>query len=942
MAAMCGCPSMNTLAELMDGTLLPSVLSDVELHLAECALCRELFTELRLLHEGERLSRAASELLPEGTSIGRYRVHDILGSGAMGEVYAAHDPDLDRRIALKLLRDRTSGATAPEARARLLREAQALAKLHHPNVVAVHDVGTVGDAVFIAMELVDGETLSEWIRRRSPSWREIMLAFVQAGRGLQAAHSAGLVHRDFKPNNVMIGSDGRVRVTDFGLARLADASAGPPPGMAPSPSRITQSLTRTGAILGTPAYMALEQLEGRDADARSDQFAFCVALYEALYGERPFVADDLQSLAHELAEGNVRAAPRGTRVPARLREVLLRGLAKDPAARFASMEALLAALGRDPAKARHRWAGATVLVLLGTAAVVALARAPQKMVCGGAAEKLAGVWDPVRRQIVHNAFLATGKPFAEAAFATTAALLDTYATGWSAMHRDTCMATRARGEQSEEVMELRMECLDRRREDVGALIDLFARADAPVVERAVQATQSLPDLDECTHADALRQVVRPLTSAARERAKAARAQLATTEAVLRAGQYDKGQKMAEAAVSDARALGYAPLVAEALYWLGDVQQRRGDAKAAAATLLAAVASAESARDDLPRARALALLVWVSSERLSRYAEAHDYCALARAALARAGGDRVLETTIDAYEATILDNEGRYAEALALNERVLVRREQLFDANDMRIGAIYHNLGELHYQRGEYDAAIASHQRALAIFRHSFGDQHPWTALALNGLGIDLSRKGDERGAVDAWEQALRIREATLGRDHPELTQTLENLARAFISLHEPAKARALLQRLLALNEREGSNPLSQARAEDVAAELALSVGKLDEAMAHAQRELAIYERLGDAEHPEAAGALTVAGRIRLAGHAAAEAQKQVERAISILERHPADPGWLAEARFVLAQALWELGRDRARALRLAADARKHIWPTDRAAVERWLAARSAR
>jgi tetratricopeptide (TPR) repeat protein len=749
------------------------------------------------------------------------------------------------------------------------------------------------------------------------------------------------VHRDFKSDNVLVGKDGSVRVSDFGLARLANTSA-PPASITQSPASITRSLTCTGTLLGTPAYMALEQLEGRDADARSDQFAFCVALYEALYGERPFAGDDLQSLARELAAGNVRPAPRGTRVPAHLREVLLRGLAKDPAVRFPAMEALLEALERDPARARRRWAGATLFVLAAIAAIVAVARLPQKAVCGGAAEKLGGVWDPERRKIVHNAFLATGRPFAETAFTTTATLLDADALAWRAMHHDTCVATRVHGEQSEEVMELRMECLDRRREEVRALIDLFARADAPVVERAVQATQSLPGLDECTHADALRQVVRPPTSAARERVKALRAQLATTEAQLRAGRYDAGQKMAEAAVSDARALGYAPVLAEALYWLGDVQQRRGDAKTAAATLLAAATSAEAARDDLQRARALGLLVWVTAERLSRYVEAHHYCALARAALSRAGGDRVLETIIDAYEATALDNEGRYAEALALNERVLAREQQLFDANDMRIGAIYHNLGELHYQRGEYDAAIASHQHALAIFRHSFGDQHPWTALALNGLGIDLSRKGDLRGAIAAWEQALHIREATLGRDHPEVAPTLDNLAWAFIRLHDLATAQALIERALTIHKRQSPDTRPQVSTEITAAELFLFMGKLDTALAHAQHALSILDHLGEAEHPEAAEALTMMGRIRLAGHAAPEALKLLERAVSILDSHPGDPAVLARARFALGRALWDLGRDRARALRLAADAREHVWPSERAEVETWLAARAAR
>src|SRR5262245_37690244 len=206
----------------------------------------------------------------------------------MGVVYAAYDPELDRRVALKLLH---AGGSV-EARKRLLREAQAMARLAHPNVIAVHDVGTWGDEVFVAMEFVEGPTLAERVRDEEPGWREVLDLYLQAGEGLAAAHVAGIVHRDFKPQNALVGRDGRVRVLDFGLARGTgalpprEAEEGPDSGAAPG--LLVTPLTRSGSRMGTPAYMSPEQFEGLPADELSDQFSFCVALYEALYGERPF------------------------------------------------------------------------------------------------------------------------------------------------------------------------------------------------------------------------------------------------------------------------------------------------------------------------------------------------------------------------------------------------------------------------------------------------------------------------------------------------------------------------------------------------------------------------------------------------------------------------------------------------------------------------------
>jgi serine/threonine-protein kinase len=301
--------------------------------------------------------------VPASARIGRYVVLRQLGEGGMGVVYAAYDEELDRKVAVKLLRD--DGPASAERQLRILREAQAMARVSHPNVVSVYEVGQVGDQVFIAMEFVDGTTLTGWQDGRR-SWGEILHVYRAAGEGLLAAHQAGLVHRDFKPDNVLVGHDGRPRVADFGLARSESGSekkAAPaaPAGKAaePQPGGSGQlfhsPLTMAGTILGTPAYMSPEQHLGEQADSRSDQFSFCAALYEALYKTLPFAGDSLEALAFNVLNGRLRPAPAGSQVPARIERALRRGLHVDPAQRFPSMKELLSELTVDP---RHDPTGA--------------------------------------------------------------------------------------------------------------------------------------------------------------------------------------------------------------------------------------------------------------------------------------------------------------------------------------------------------------------------------------------------------------------------------------------------------------------------------------------------------------------------------------------------------------------------------------------------------
>jgi len=283
----------------------------------------------------------ASEHLPNGARLGRYVVTGCVGAGGMGVVYSAWDPDLDRRVALKVLRPELSIESG--SRARLLREARAMAQLSHPNVVPIYDVGVVEDHVFIAMELVEGVTLRNKLDRTTP-WRTVVNTYLQAARGLAAAHAAGLVHRDFKPDNVLFGNDGRIRVVDFGLVSLEPIEMSPPISSEVMRSGLGPHVeTTVGSVLGTPAYMAPEAMRGELTDARADQFSFCVALFQGLYGVYPHSGATLAERVDQITIGAI-ARPVGSAVPERVYRVLVRGLSARPGDRYRSMEALANAL----------------------------------------------------------------------------------------------------------------------------------------------------------------------------------------------------------------------------------------------------------------------------------------------------------------------------------------------------------------------------------------------------------------------------------------------------------------------------------------------------------------------------------------------------------------------------------------------------------------------
>jgi anti-sigma factor RsiW len=358
------CPDENQLLMAVKGALKTQEREAIELHIDACETCRQTLAQVLKAsvppEEGPEEPEWPTSLLPRGTNVGRFVLLDCLGRGGMAVVYAAYDPELDRKVAIKLLRTDLPAAGSPtEPGAQLLSEAQAMARLSHPNVIVVYDVGTFQDQVFLAMEFVRGSDLRGWLGERVRSWREILEIFLRAGEGLAAAHRSGLVHRDFKPDNVLVGQDGQLRVTDFGLAR---ALRPPKPEGDPSPSSAAAPMVQYhSALSGTPLYIAPEQWRGARADERSDQFSFCVALFEALYRQAPYPGRTSVSFTGALPEPT-----EGTSVPGWTRRVLQRGLSVAPERRYPSMQHLLDALSTGLRRGRYGARIAVgVFVLLG-------------------------------------------------------------------------------------------------------------------------------------------------------------------------------------------------------------------------------------------------------------------------------------------------------------------------------------------------------------------------------------------------------------------------------------------------------------------------------------------------------------------------------------------------------------------------------------------------
>lgn len=821
-------------------------------------------TRLTLAESTESAQPRRSDAIARGSLVGRYVVVDRLGAGAMGIVYAAYDPELDRRVALKLLQQAPDDSPDDSrSRTRLLREAQALARLSHPNVVAVHDVGTYERSihggtstplVFIAMELVDGTTLSQWLKARPRTWREVLATILPAGHGVAAAHAQGLVHGDLKPDNVMIASDGRIRVMDFGLARprargtSGDAGDSSPPRgteLSASNDALATPLTRVGTLVGTPAYMAPEQFSGARGDPRSDQFSFCVTLWEAFFGERPFRGDTLANLAFAVSHGELVVPPGATKVPAWLRRVLARGLAADPEARWPDMGELLRALEQgQSAASRRRALTAGVLALAATGAVILVQRsqhAAAVAACAREGEEIAQVWNAAELEAVEAAAGATGAAFAASTGERLAPWLDAYAGDWSTARTEVCVQDLESGE--DETWTRARQCLDERRLDLDALVERLGRADLAALQSALEAAAALPPIDACRDPAVLTR--RPLPPEDRlDEVRAIKAELARAGAARHAGDFAEALEIAAAARDRAEALAWPPLRAEALLVFGGIARHGRTREEGEAALADAFFAAQDAA--VPE---------VASDAASQLVYLLGYL------------------------------EAREREALTWARHAQTQIAQVEPEAGLRAARLASHLGAVSHAAGRFEAAREHHERALALHEAVLGPAHPTIGVQLANLAGALLELGELDTAREALERSLAIRERVFGPDHPELASSLNNLAAVDRLTGDHRGALARMQRVVALKEAAfGSRSPEVAGALDNLALIQFSLGDLDDAVAGHERALSIREEVLGPEHVDVAYTLDALGGIYLELDDTDRARAAHTRALAILER----------------------------------------------------------
>lgn len=728
-------------------------------------------------------AKRSGEALGRGDIIGRYLVLERLGAGGMGEVFAAHDPELDRRVALKLLH-RTLDGDATLGRSRLIREAQAMAKLAHPNVIAIHDVGTVDGQIFIAMELVEGETLSDWLARVRPAWPAIVEVFLAAGRGLEAAHAVGLIHRDFKPDNVLIGRDGRARVGDFGLARtvsdedLANLAATSLSANPLGQSGSLSSLTLPGSILGTPAYMAPEQHLGAEADARSDVFAFAVSLYEALYGRLPFTGDNLGALVLAIVEpGPPPPPPAGSRVPRALWKIVQRGLAKEPDDRYPSITALLADLAVDPRKRRRRgWLAACALATV-TVVGGGLWERQRSLIarCDASADALVGVWDEPTKGALVAGLAAIDRPYIASASARVLEYGDRYAAAWTEEAHTACVGHFLEGTLDDDEYALERRCLDYQLARFADLRALLTAADDETAARSIDAVLGLRSPGECANLDAIRLTFGALDDpAVTAEVEAVRRDLVRAEATVLTGRLADAKALADDAAARARVTAFMPLIAEAEVLRGTTAVTLGLDDADEALQAGLIAAIRAGHDRLAADAAIA-----TARRLDAADEddeANRWIDLADAWI-DGETDADISRRISALRVRshLARSKGDLAEADALLVRGLALAEALDTWSVERI-ALKLDRAQLHTETFDFALIKANADEALALADTIYGPDHPSRANALSALGISAMSRSRLDEAEDYHRRALEIRLQTFGQRHNRVAQSMVNLA----------------------------------------------------------------------------------------------------------------------------------------------------------------------
>jgi tetratricopeptide (TPR) repeat protein/predicted Ser/Thr protein kinase len=969
------CLDDNTMAAYVDGVLTADEITRIDSHLSDCQTCRQDLSAMAVTHsEPAGRTHDDDEILP-GDTIGRYVLSAEHARGGMGIVSIAFDPELGRNVAIKVLR--------PELSAQLLRdEARAMAKLNHPNVVTVYDVGEHRGRIYFAMELVEGTTLRRWLAYERHGWRSILRACIHAGRGLAAAHRVGLVHRDFKPDNVLCGPQDRVRVTDFGLASNV-----------PGQGRLGEG----SGFAGTPAYIAPEVWRGERATARSDQWSFCSTLYEALFGTPPFTGETREEVRAAIEAGKLEVP---ARVPGRVRRAIARGLSSDPAARFATLDDLLDELERARRGRRPLWLalGAVGLVAIGAGAY---AMKPERDPCEMPRSLIADAWNGTHAQTIATAFAASGRMHASDTAQRVKGIFDRHSSQWLDARRDACVATRVRGDQSEALLDARIRCLDRRRSELAELVRVLGDKPTPgMVDRAIKAAhEELDQVASCSAAGV--QAEMPLPSDP-VRAKQITA-LEHEVAKLRAGltlvtQTEAATQQALSLVERARPLAFPPLSARAAVALARLGMFSTDHAETERRLYDALVATAAAKDDRATAEVWTYLVSFTANTKGDVAGALQLIKPAEAALARVEASQNLRAQLHHSHAIVLTMSGKFdlartaleqARAAATDpihraaidavqchvEQRLAEMKKAQELCTRAVAAYERELGPHHaelaftlnanaliaFELQDNRAARAGFERGIAILENTVGEKHVAYAMAINNLGMIDAREGKHDAARKNYERAIASFETL---KHPELISALANLGDMERSLGRYAESRRILERALeAATAAYGADSPRVAQVLYSLGSVAFDLDDLDAAHAHYLRSLAIAAKTFGENHPITALALDGMGfvysardnckmavtyqRRAVAAYEAVygkdypavadtlttlascqlelgdrQAIANLERALAIRAALPTDNDFQAAGtRWTLAKALAKLGGDRMRAVVLAKEAR---------------------
>ncbi|MEM6989150.1 MAG: protein kinase [Myxococcota bacterium] len=933
--------------------------------------------ELSLGHQAE-IGRVASALFgaPQApVEVGGFAVTRTLGRGAFGTVYEARDAKLGRNVAIKVL------ARADEAsQENLLREASMMATVTHPNVAAVYEVGTFRwrdeSRMFIAMEFVAGTTLRRHWEEHTPSEGQLVSLLAQAGRGLAAAHAASVVHRDFKPDNVLVGGDGRVRVVDFGLASTDTAALMSEQDVEVDPE---SPATATRGPVGTPAYMAPELLAGKPADPRSDQFAFCVTLHEAVCGRRPFAGSTLAELATNIADGTVTTGPRGAR-SLRVRRVILRGLSPEPDARYPSMDALLADLQGGQWTSRWPWlVGAAAVAGTGLGALVARESTPRTPECAIAPGSIETHFGSERASALATAFVAAAPAYGERSAALVTARLDAWTERWRQAAATSCGRANATPDDRS-LRGLEAACLTRARERLAALLATFEDATAATVRHAAKTVRALPKPVRCIDTAALLAAA-PADAPGRAEALRIRGGLVAAQAELVAGRYDVARDELEQLQQDAEALQFAPVTAEVGVARAHLDLEAGRYEDSRLGARAAFDTAVGGGDKRTAASATILLAqvgvadhthleaaidWVETgaklaEPLDDAADISSHLAMVRATLAVTTGDNarapeLLERAVAMLTeedpahpdlSTALGNwgtwlllSGKTSEAIERYKLALQAVQDNLGPNHPEAATWLLGLGSASITVGEFDQAEDYLTRSLELHRKSVGPTHANTIQTLMYLGVLEHNRVDYLAAIAHFDEALRVAESADPVLQPLIAEICLRFADTLSIAEVHDRAKTIVDRAATIYEATYAGDAPRlANVYAVALVAADRAGRREDALSWGLRGLDVSKAVGD-ENVMTMKLLHETGRVLVDLERYDEALLLLERAAKVLRAGVEDPWRSALVDYERARALWTTDPTRSRAL--ASAALEHLPPAageaGRAAIRDWIAA----